>query len=148
LFSPKKILVPTDFSEYSDKALQMAIDIAQQFKSQIHLLHVVGIVVQYMVDYSLDPQMVTLMENESVHTAQRMLTEQLAKFPDSKSMEIITDIRKGTPYYEEILRDQQEKKIDLIVIASHGKTGLLSHLIGSVAERVVRSANCPVLLVR
>ena len=76
-----------------------------------------------------------------------MLSDQLAKFPDSKSIEIIADIRKGV-LYEEILRDQQEKKIDLIVIASHGKTGLLSHLIGSVAERVVRSAKCPVLLVR
>jgi universal stress protein A len=148
LFSPQRILVPTDFSEYSDKALQMAIDIAKQFRSRIYLLHVVGIVVQYMVDYSLDPQMVTLLENESILTAQKMLTEQLEKFPDSKSLEILTDIRKGTPYYEEILRHQQEKNIDLIIIASHGKTGLLSHLIGSVAERVVRSASCPVLLVR
>jgi universal stress protein A len=148
LFSPQRILVPTDFSEYSDKALQMAIDIAKQYRSRIYLLHVVGIAVQYMVDYSLDPQMVNLLENESILTAQKMLTEQLAKFPDSKSLEIITDIRKGTPYYEEILSDQQEKNIDLIIIASHGKTGILSHLIGSVAERVVRSANCPVLLVR
>jgi nucleotide-binding universal stress UspA family protein len=76
-----------------------------------------------------------------------MLTEQLAKFPDSKSIEIMTDIRVGAPY-QKIFRDQEEKKIDLIVIASHSKTGLLSHLIGSVAERVVRSAKCPVLLVR
>jgi nucleotide-binding universal stress UspA family protein len=48
----------------------------------------------------------------------------------------------------EISNYQQEKKIDLIVISSHGKTGLLSHLIGSVAEKVLRSAKCSVLLVR
>ena len=147
MFSPKTILVPTDFSEYSDKALQNAIDIAKQFKSKIYLLHVVGTVIQYMAYYEIDPQTVNLVEKENVAAAQKMLTEQLAKFPDSKSIEIMTDIRIGAPY-EEILRDQQEKKIDLIVIASHGKTGLLSYLIGSVAERVVRSAKCPVLLVR
>ena len=147
MFSPKNILVPTDFSEYSDKALQQAIDIAKQFKSKIYLLHVVGIVIQCTVDYCLPPQMVDQVENESVSSAKKMITEQLAKFPDSKSISIIADIRKGTPY-EEILRDQQEKKIDLIVIASHGKTGLLSHLIGSVAEKVVRNVKCPVLLVR
>ena len=147
MFSPKSILVPTDFSEYSDKALQNAIDIAKQFKGKIYLLHVVGTVIQYMAYYSLDPQTVNLVESESVAAAKKMLAEQLAKFPDSKSIEIISDILIGAPY-QEILRDQEEKKIDLIVIASHGKTGLLSHLIGSVAERVVRSANCPVLLVR
>ena len=147
MFSPKSILVPTDFSDYSDKALQNAIDIAKQFKGRIYLLHVVGIVIQCTVDYCLAPQTVNQVENESVATAKKMLTDQLAKFPDSKLVEIIADIRKGTPY-EEILRDQQEKKIDLIVIASHGKTGVLSHLIGSVAEKVVRSAKCPVLLVR
>jgi len=146
-FSPKSILVPTDFSEYSDKALQNAIDIAKQFKGKIYLLHVVGTVIQYMAYYSLDPQTVNLVEKESVAAAQKMLTEQLAKFPDSKSIEIMTDIRVGAPY-QKIFRDQEEKKIDLIVIASHSKTGLLSHLIGSVAERVVRSAKCPVLLVR
>ncbi len=150
MFSPKSILVPTDFSEYSDKALQMAIDIAKQFKCKIYLLHVIGTVIPstYLSYYSLDPQTVNLMEKGNVDAAQKMLTEQLAKIPNSKSIEIIANIRNGTPYYEEILRDQQEKKIDLIVIASHGKTGLLSHLIGSVAERVVRSAKCPVLLVR
>ncbi len=147
MFSPKRILVPTDFSEYSDKALQQAMDIARQYQSKIYLLHVVGIVIICTVDYCLPPQMVDQVENESVTTAKKRITEQLAKLPESKSIEIIADIRKGIPY-EEILRDQKEKKIDLIVIASHGKTGLLSHLIGSVADKVVRNANCPVLLVR
>ncbi len=146
MFSPKSILVPTDFSEYSDKALQNAIDIAKLFKAKVCLLHVVGTVIQYM-PYGIDPQIFDLVEKASIDTANKMLSEQLAKFPDSKSVEIIADIRRGAPYLE-ILEVQQEKKIDLIVIASHGKTGLLSHLIGSVAEKVVRGAKCPVLLVR
>ena len=147
MFSPKNILVPTDFSEYSDKALQQAIDIAKQFKSKIYLLHVVGLVIQCTVDYCLPPQMVDQVENESISSAKKMISGQLLKFPDSKSIALIADIRKGTPY-EEILKEQQEKKIDLIVIASHGKTGLISHLMGSVAEKVVRNAKCPILLVR
>jgi len=57
------------------------------------------------------------------------------------------DVKSGTPY-EEILKEQQERKADLIVIASHGRTGILKSFIGSVAERVMREAKCPVLLVR
>jgi nucleotide-binding universal stress UspA family protein len=147
MFSPKSILVPTDFSEFSDKALQQAIDIAKQFKSKIYLLHIVGIVIQCAVDYCLDVQTVNEVEQKSIDSAKKMAEEQMAKFPDSKSVDISVDIRRGTPY-EEILKDQQEKKIDLIVIASHGKTGLRHYLIGSVAEKVVQVAKCPVLLVR
>jgi nucleotide-binding universal stress UspA family protein len=100
-----------------------------------------------MVDYSLDPRILNQVENASETTSKKMLRDQLAKFPDSKSIELIADIRRGV-HYVEISNYQQEKKIDLIVISSHGKTGLLSHLIGSVAEKVVRSAKCSVLLVR
>ncbi len=148
MYSPKSILVPTDFSEYSDKALQVARDLAKQFKSRIYLLHVVGTDVPYLPYYALDRQTVDLVEKGKLAAARKKLDEQLGKFPVSKSIKITTVIRQGDPYYELILNEQQEKKIQLIVIASHGKTGLLSHLIGSVAERVLRSAQCPVLLVR
>jgi nucleotide-binding universal stress UspA family protein len=147
MFSPKSILVPTDFSKFSDKALQQAIDIAKQFKSKIYLLHIVGIVIQCAVDYCLDLQTVNEVEKKSIDSAKKMAEEQLAKFPDSKLIDISIDIRKGTPY-EEILKDQQEKKVDLIVIASHGKTGVRHYLIGSVAEKVVQNAKGQVLLLR
>jgi nucleotide-binding universal stress UspA family protein len=62
-------------------------------------------------------------------------------------VEIIKSITKGTPY-EQILKEQQSKKVDLIVIASQGKTGILSHFIGNVAEKVLRGATCPVVLVK
>jgi nucleotide-binding universal stress UspA family protein len=147
MFSPKSILAPTDFSEYSDMALGNAIDIAKQFKSKLYVLHVVGTVIQCMPYFRLDPKMVGELENESIDAAQKMLAEQLAKFPDSKSVEIESYTRSGNPYLD-ILRDQEERKIDLIVIASRGKTGILTHLLGSVAEKVVRRAKCQVLLVR
>jgi len=147
MFSPKTILVPTDFSEYSDKALQHATDIARQNNARIYLLHVIGVTQQCIVDYCIDKQMVDQLEQQSIDSAKEMIRKQLDKLKEAESVEIVPDIRKGTPY-EEILKEQEDKKMDLIVIASHGKTGLLSHLIGSVAEKVSRAAKCPVLLVR
>jgi universal stress protein A len=147
VFSPKYIIVPTDFSEYSDKALSQAIDIANQYHSRIYLLHVVGSVIQCTVDYGLDPKTINSVEKESIAAAKKMIQGQILKFPNAKSVEIIADIRKGTPY-EEILKAQQEKKGDLIVIASHGQTGLIRYLMGSVAEKVLRQSKCSVLLVK
>jgi nucleotide-binding universal stress UspA family protein len=147
MFSPKQIMVPTDFSEYSDKALKQAVDIAKQYNSRIYLLHVVGSVIQCTIDYCLDPKTTNLVEKESIAAAKKMIQEQILKFPDSKGLEIIADIRKGTPY-EEILKAQQEQKADLIVIASHGQTGLIRHLMGSVAEKIIRHSKCSVLLVK
>ncbi|MDD5009570.1 MAG: universal stress protein, partial [Syntrophorhabdaceae bacterium] len=135
MFSPKTILVPTDFSEYSDKALQHATDIARQNNARIYLLHVIGVTQQCIVDYCIDKQMVDQLEQQSIDSAKEMIRKQLDKLKEAESVEIVPDIRKGTPY-EEILKEQEDKKMDLIVIASHGKTGLLSHLIGSVAEKV------------
>ncbi len=74
MFSPKSILVPTDFSVYSDKALQNAIDIAKQFTGKIYLLHVVGTVIQYMAYYEIDSQTVNLVEKENIAAAKIRLT--------------------------------------------------------------------------
>jgi nucleotide-binding universal stress UspA family protein len=87
------------------------------------------------------------LERQSAETAQKIIKEEMDRFPESKTVTIIPEVKKGTPY-EEILKDQTEKNIDLIVIASHGSTGLLHHFMGSVAERVSKGARCPVLLLR
>lgn len=147
MFSPKTILVPTDFSEYSDKALQEAIDIAQKFNAKIYLLHVIELVIHCTVDYCLDPQTITQVENESIQASKKMIQDQMNKIAEAKVVEIIPDIRKGAPY-EEILKAQEEKRIDLIVIASHGQTGVKRFLVGSVAEKVLRHSKGPVLLVQ
>ncbi len=147
MFAPKNILVPTDFSEYSDKALQEAIDIARQYQAKVTLLHVIELVINCTVDYCLDPQTITQVEMESTAASKKMIQDQMNKFPEAKAVEVIADIRKGTPY-EEILKAQEEIKCDLIVIASHGQTGLMRFLVGSVAEKVLRHSKGPVLLVR
>jgi nucleotide-binding universal stress UspA family protein len=147
MFAPKKILVPTDFSKFSDNALKQAYDIAKQFRAKIYLLHVIEVVQTCSIDYCLDDQTLRALDEKSLAFSEKMMQKQINKVSKSKDVEVVSDVKKGTPY-EEILKEQQSKKVDLIVIASHGKTGLLSHLIGSVAEKVARGAKCPVMLVR
>jgi universal stress protein A len=147
MFAPKQILVPTDFSTYSDKALKEAIDIAKQHGSTIHLLHVINIVKQCAIDYCMTDNIMEELEKQSTEYSKKMMGEEINKFPESKTVTIIPEVKKGTPY-EEILKDQMEKNIDLIVIASHGTTGLLNYFMGSVADKVTKGAKCPVLLLR
>jgi nucleotide-binding universal stress UspA family protein len=147
MFAPKKILVPTDFSKFSDDALKQAYDIAKQYKAKIYLLHVIDVVQTCAVDYCLDKQTIDMLEKKSADASKEMMQKQIKKVVKSTDVEILYDVKKGTPY-EEILKEQQSKKIDVIVIASHGRRGLLGHLMGSVAEKVARKAKCPVVLVK
>jgi nucleotide-binding universal stress UspA family protein len=86
-------------------------------------------------------------QSDSEKEAAKKMQEEANKILQSKKIDVAFDVKSGSPY-EEILREQQERKADLIVIASHGRTGILKSLIGTVAERVMREAKCPVLLVR
>ena len=107
----KTILVPTDFSEPSDVALQIAIDLAKQQSAKIHLLHVLRF--------------------RQAEDEIEMMQRQIAKFPEAKSVEIVLEIRKGK-IHEEILNAQTEKNADLVVIARHSKTGSLLTFFRSV----------------
>ena len=149
MFAPKKILVPTDFSVYADNALKQAIDIAKQNKAKIYLLHVIDDSFQQCaVDYCLNEGTVQSILKDSIKNAKDKLQQEAKKVTDSNSsIEIIYDARRGIPY-EEILKDQEEKGIDLIVIASHGKTGILKNLLGGVVDKIIKRAKCQVLLVK
>jgi len=149
MFAPKKILVPTDFSTYADNALKQAIDIAKQNKAKVYLFHVIDDGFQQCaVDYCLDEGTVQKILKDSIKSAKEKLQKECKKVTDSHSgIDIIYDVRRGIPY-EEILKEQEEKGIDLIVIASHGKTGVLKNLLGGVVDKVMKRAKCQVLLVR
>lgn len=149
MFAPKKILVPTDFSIYADKALKQAIDIAKQSKAKIFLFHVIDDGFQQCtVDYCIDEGAVQKIYKDSIkNTIDKMHKEANKITAKNSSIEIVYDTRRGIPY-EEILKEQEEKGIDLIVIASHGKTGILKNLMGGVADKVMKRAKCQVLLVR
>ena len=149
MFAPKSILVPTDFSPYSDNALGHAIDIAKQYHAKVHLLHVIDEYIQQCVgEYCLSNKTIEELEQVSVANAVDKLQKQRDRIAASSSdAEIAISVRQGVPY-EEILHEQEEKAMDLIVLSSHGRTGILRILIGSVAEKVLRGAKCPVMLVR
>jgi len=148
MFKVSSILVPTDFSEHSDKALKQALEIAQQSKAKIHLLHVVHDEIRRCAaDYCLTDELLQQFEAGMLSSAQDSLKKQLAKFPEAKQVEVVSSVRKGFPS-EEIIKEQEEKKIDLIVIAPLGRTGIAKYLVGSVTTNVIKGAKCPVLVAK
>jgi nucleotide-binding universal stress UspA family protein len=145
---PTKILVPTDFSEYSDKALIQAFDIAQEYKAQVHVLHVVHEKIGHSIDdYGLTLTSIKRMETKMINGAKKRLQRQIDKFPQAKEVEVVSEVMLGNPS-EVILEVQAEKGIDLIIISSLGKTALGKYFIGSVARNVLKGASCPVLLTK
>lgn len=142
-FRLKKILAPIDFSDCSKKALQYAIPLAKQHEATITLLYVVPTnyaVGEYGgIDYtSLEAQMRTSGETQLRALAANEVRGEVASD---------TLIRAGSPATE-ILEAARSLPADLIVISTHGRTGLKHVLLGSVAEHVVRRAPCPVLVLR
>jgi nucleotide-binding universal stress UspA family protein len=125
----------------------MAAEIAERTNAKIHLLHVVDKLQQCAMDYCFPAKEMQKLESGSMKEAAKKMKEEVQKIVQSRKIDVTCDVRAGVPY-EEILSEQKGKKADLVVIASHGRTGLLKNLIGSVAERVVRGATCPVLIAR
>jgi universal stress protein A len=152
MLRPTKILVPTDFSQFSDKALKQALDIAAQYNAKVYVLHVVNEKIHAALsddypDISITVKEIQNLQKSMLSKAKNRLREQLDKFPESKNVPVIQMVTSGVPY-EEILREQEKKGIDLIVIASLGRTGIAKYLIGGVARNVLRGAKCPVLLTK
>jgi universal stress protein A len=144
---PTKILVPTDFSDFSDKALKQALDIGRQYKAKVFLLHVIPTIALYAVDYAISVDAAMAAENQAREASSENITRQLAKYPQSKDVEVQVSIVTGAPA-ETVLKIAEEQGIDLIVIASLGRSGVAKYLIGGVARNILKGANCPVLLTK
>lgn len=143
-----RILVPTDFSPDSDRALKEALDIAKQSNAKVFLLHVIGKHVQQSVDvYSIDYRVVEEMEAQIRNAAEENLKKQVERFSENQGVDIIINIRNGVAY-EEILKEQEEQNIDLIVMASLGRTGLAKYILGNVARIILKEAKCRVLIAK
>lgn len=142
----RKILFATDFSPPSQHALKYACDLAEKFDSQLHLLHVVQDLMPFMGEPGMLVPNVSNYLVELRDSAQRAL-EELPPKEFSAAGQAIRVLRTGPPFLE-IVRYAKEAGIDLIVLGTHGRSGLKHVLLGSVAENVVRKAPCPVLTVR
>ncbi len=148
MFKPKKILVPIDFSEYSAKAAERALNIAKQSDAEVIFFHVVTQDINTCsIDYCLPDDEVNKFDKRIVEGAKDRLQKEPAKFPLAKEVKISTEVVKGIPY-EEILKFQTLNEVDLIVIASHGRSGIAKFFLGSVASNVLKEATCEVLLVK
>lgn len=147
MFAPKRILVPTDFSDYSDEALKQALELAKQYNAKVYLLHVAQPVAQCTADFCLDASTVEQAEKTEIQHAEEKMKKELKKFSEFQEIEVISDVREGKPV-EEILREQEEKGVDLIVMPSHGRTGIMKRLMGQLTEKIMEEAKTPILLVR
>jgi universal stress protein A len=138
----KKILVPTDFSDSSKKALSYAVSFAQQFHSKIVLINVL----EPDSSLALETFPPTCIEELKANTEENLRgLVQAAR--ESGITGATSMIRSGMPAHE-IVESAKDLDVDLIVIATHGYTGWKHFAIGSTAERVARAAPCPVLVVR
>ncbi len=137
----KNILVPTDFSATSLKALQYAVPFAKQSEAKITLLHV--------VDLPMFPQefgYLLVDENQAMDGTKKSLAD-LATRMIAPELLAQTIVRRGLAW-DTVATVARETEADLIITTTHGHTGLTHVLVGSTAERIVRHAPCPVLVMR
>jgi universal stress protein A len=140
-----RILFPTDFSENARCAEEYACELARQFQSELHLLYVLQDVALVMPEPGAVFAIPALNVEEARLSAERLLATRPA---DSAQLgRVIRATRSGSPFVE-IVRYAADNAVDLIVMGTHGRSGLPHVLLGSVAEKVVRKAGCPVLTVR
>lgn len=140
-----RILAPTDFSPAAESALRWAAMLGEVFKAEVILLHVLDLTLGALAGLSPElaafPAVEELAERVRAETAEQM--SRLAKrYPEARTL-----IREGSPR-PVILDVAAEERVDLIVMGTHGRTGLAHVFFGSVAEHVVRHSNIPVLTVR
>jgi len=140
-----RILWPTDFSPLAKAALPHAVGLAAESGAELVLLHVLPSLAAYAVP-DLSGALSVSLQRKTRAAAQRQLRrlETQVKVPNFRLHTLLTE---GVPF-DQILRAAKRLRCDLIVLATHGRTGLAHAIMGSVAENVVRRAPCPVLTVR
>ena len=142
----RTILAPTDFSTHANEAVRYACGLALKLDATLYLLNVLPDIVPAEPDLMLAPSL----PPEFYQQSEDQASNQLRGLIDptwGTPKEVRVDVRWGGAV-EGIVDYASDRQIDLIVIASHGRTGLRHALLGSVAERIVREAPCPVLTIR
>jgi universal stress protein A len=141
----RRILAPTDFSELSKQGLRSALELAQSFGAELLLLHVVD-PPAYPVEGIVPSHLGAPLMDDLERQAGTELAQMLPEAPASR-VNISRRVGVGIPH-RKIVEVAEEEEADLIVLTTHGRTGLSHLIMGSVAEKVVRTALCPVLTIR
>ena len=145
MFAPKKILVPTDFTNDSDRALREALDIAKAFNSKVFLIHIDHRIQEAAADFVLSAELVEGVEKADAKLASEDMRTEIQKIAKEAAVDIEIAEKHGQTH-EEILSYGKEQGIDLIVIEPHARRGLLKALMGGVADKVTHHAPCSVLV--
>jgi len=141
----KRILCASDFSPASRRALRLAQELARTFKAKLFLFHAYERSLPMSNGGYLPPSVLQEMLTATREAARRNL-QRLARSPKGKSVRIATLLAEGPPSAA-IVRAAKKNRVDLVVMGTHGRTGVQRLLMGSVADRVIRTASCPVLVV-
>ena len=141
----KKILVPIDFSEFTSKALEHGREFAKTFDAELLLCHVLELPF-YPVAIGMGSGPPPILFDDLLPEIEKRLVALEQELLES-GLRATHEVVEGKPFVE-IVRLAREQKIDLIIMPTHGRTGLSHMIIGSTAERVVRKAPCPVLVLR
>jgi nucleotide-binding universal stress UspA family protein len=148
----KKIIVPIDGSEHSDRAMFYALDLAEKYSAEVRLLSVAQPVVAmgpvYLTQPMMSPSSTTIYVKEIEAAHKKMLEEALKKAEKAKpAIRISKQLVIGRPA-DKIVEIAGKEKFDLIVMGSRGTGGIKEFFLGSVSDRVADQAGCPVLLVK
>jgi nucleotide-binding universal stress UspA family protein len=143
--TPKRIVCPIDFSDHSQDALIVATDLALRFQASLLLVHIVPMLPKL-------PSLSTIFKEEEyereLHEEAKRRLEETAKQLSQKGVTAEVYLGTANDVGMEIVRVAEHHDTDLIVIATHGMTGWNKVVFGSVAEKVVHAAHCPVLVLR
>jgi len=140
----KRIVVPVDFSDSSQRALQFAADLSKPFGAELIVLYVVEPVLYVVPDYSgAQSSALAQLARDQMQAARAELARIERRYA-RRRIKLRTQIGNGRPA-QVIVDAAKQAKADLIVMATHGRSGVSRLVMGSVAERVVRTATCPVL---
>jgi len=140
----KKILCPVDFSEFTKEVVAYAADIAKRYGSELHVLHVIPNLT-YFTPYEsfLTPENLVAIEKNIQDEVDRDFKKVLGRV----DIDVRKAVRTGVAFVE-IIDYAKTEGIDLIVMGTHGRSGIEHILIGNVAEKVVRKSPCPVMTIR
>lgn len=144
----RRIVYATDFSPASRAAFAKAVEMARGDRAELHLVHVLSPVVPMVGDSYIPPKVYEDIARSARATAHRQLAALATRARKRGVSRVRSELLSGGMTHEQIVRAARSRRADLLVIGTHGRTGLSRLVLGSVAGRVLASARCPVLTVR
>ena len=147
MFNVDNIIVPTDFSDFSDLAVQKALDLAEACNAKIYLTHVVADAPDIFALDRFDKEGQKKIMKDLEKQSNESFENQLAKFPQAQKVDVETKVLRGIPS-KELIGFQKRINADMLVIATHGQTAFEEFLFGNTASKLIRYSACSVLVVR